>query len=307
MTLLTGGATMVTRKAPDQEFGGDWTQQKLELLRKYLSAYTRILSRQRGLKFAYIDAFAGTGYRTGDGEQGGNLDWLEPPLDEAGKEFLDGSAPLALSIDPPFPKLIFIEKSEAKLQELKERVETRFPGRDVLYKVGDANAELQRLCTPDWSKHRAVLFLDPFGMQIQWPTIAAIARTRGIDLWLLVPIGVALNRMLVRDGNIPTDWRNQLDAFFGAQDWYEAFYAPARTASLLGDITLEKTATFETITEYFLNRLRTVFSAVATTPALLRNSKGNPLYALFFAAGNPKGSVTAVRIANDILRKFNHG
>lgn len=145
-------------------------------------------------------------------------------------------------------------------------------------------------------------------MQIEWPTIEAIAATKGIDLWLLFPMGVAVNRMLVRDGKIPEQWRKQLDKLFGTADWYNAFYAPARTPQLFGDDAgLEKTATFESIVEYFLKRLRTIFAGVATTPALLKNSKGNPLYALFFAAGNPKGAVPAVKIANDILRKFNHG
>ena len=52
-----------------QQFGGDWTEKKLICLKKYLSAYTTILSKQitwNGkikYRYAYIDAFAGTGYR----------------------------------------------------------------------------------------------------------------------------------------------------------------------------------------------------------------------------------------------------
>ena len=42
----------------------------------------------------------------------------------------------------------------------------------------------QDLCHKDWSSHRAVLFLDPYGMQVEWTTIEAIARTGAIDLWL---------------------------------------------------------------------------------------------------------------------------
>ena len=45
------------------KFGGNWTEEKLERVRKYLSAYTTIMSKQP-FRFAYIDAFAGTGYRT---------------------------------------------------------------------------------------------------------------------------------------------------------------------------------------------------------------------------------------------------
>jgi three-Cys-motif partner protein len=44
------------------KFGGDWTAIKLEILKKYLSAYTTILRKKNYYKIAYIDAFAGTGY-----------------------------------------------------------------------------------------------------------------------------------------------------------------------------------------------------------------------------------------------------
>lgn len=57
-------------KRAKQRFGGDWTNEKLERVRKYLSTYTTIMSRQP-FRFAYIDAFAGTGYRAikKEGEQ----------------------------------------------------------------------------------------------------------------------------------------------------------------------------------------------------------------------------------------------
>jgi three-Cys-motif partner protein len=300
---------MVERKSPSQRFGGDWTQQKLDILRKYLSAYTTVLSKTP-LKFAYIDAFAGTGYRVPPKAQAtSNLDLIDP-IDEEGLEFLDGSARLALETVPPFQKLIFIEKSAVKLDELKRLIRTEFADREsqVQYRVGDANAELNKLCSLNWRHHRAVLFLDPFGMQVEWKTIETIAGTQAIDLWLLFPIGVGVNRMLMRNGNIPQEWRERLDKLFGSSDWYDAFYAPTRTQSMFGDEPVEKTATFESITEYFQNRLRSVFTQVAPKPALLKNSKGNPLYALFFAVGNPKGANTAVKIANDILLKaINNG
>jgi three-Cys-motif partner protein len=45
-----------------QKFGDKtWTQDKLERVRKYLAAYSRIMRKQRFL-YAYIDGFAGTGY-----------------------------------------------------------------------------------------------------------------------------------------------------------------------------------------------------------------------------------------------------
>jgi hypothetical protein len=49
------------------EFGGDWTTEKLQRVRKYLNAYMKIFDRNeraRKLFPIYVDAFAGTGYRS---------------------------------------------------------------------------------------------------------------------------------------------------------------------------------------------------------------------------------------------------
>ena len=44
-------------------------------------------------------------------------------------------------------------------------------------------------------------------MQVQWDTMKAIAETKAIDLWILFPLGVAVNRLLKKDGNIEDSWR----------------------------------------------------------------------------------------------------
>jgi hypothetical protein len=41
---------------------------------------------------------------------------------------------------------------------------------------------------------------------------------------------------------------------------------------------------------------------VAPNPLILNNSKRVLIYLLWFAAGNPKGAPTAVKIAKDILK-----
>lgn len=48
-------------------------------------------------------------------------------------------------------------------------------------------------------RRRAVVFLDPFGMQVEWRTIERIGQTKAIDLWILFPLGVAVNRFLTKD------------------------------------------------------------------------------------------------------------
>ncbi len=50
-----------------------------------------------------------------------------------------------------------------------------------------------------------------------------------------------------------------------------------------------------------------VFEQVADNPLLHYNSKNVPLYLLCFAAGNPKGAPTAVKIAQHILNGMRTG
>ncbi|MEM7555212.1 MAG: three-Cys-motif partner protein TcmP [Cyanobacteria bacterium P01_A01_bin.84] len=288
-----------------QQFGGNWTENKLDKIRKYLPAYVHVL-KDKGLEYFYIDAFAGTGYRelkNKKSQEGKNQALLT-------QKFLDGSARIALQTEPPFNKYIFIEKKRNKIAEL-EKLKQEFPGKsqDIEIVNDDANSYLIGLCKKDWRLNRAVLFLDPFGMQIPWSTIEAIAKTHAIDLWYLFPLGVAVNRLLKTDANISEACRKKLDEIFGTNDWFEAFYKPQQARQLsLFDINnslkeqVEKVANFESISQYFVERLKTVFAGVAENPLLLRNSCNNPLYLLCFASGNPRGSKTAIKIAQHILK-----
>lgn len=287
-------------------FGGDWTAAKLEVLAKYLHSYTTALKDQPFRK-AYIDAFAGTGYRTlgrDDREHDGAA--LFPDLAEpAPQDLLDGSARLALKTTPPFDKYIFIERSHERCNQLMD-LKAEFPERaaDIIVTEADANQEIQRLCQMDWRQRRAVLFLDPYGMQVEWKTIEAVAQTRAIDLWLLFPLGIGVNRLLTRSGDIPASWRQRLDRLLGAPDWYDEFYRVEATPTLFG-ATEERVikASVETIGSYFNQRLKTIFPGVAEAPAVLRNSANCPLYLFCFAAGNERGAQVALRIANHLLKK----
>lgn len=55
--------------ATSQKFGGNWTEEKLNIFTSYLDAYLIALQNQK-FKKIYIDAFAGTGeIETSDGGQ----------------------------------------------------------------------------------------------------------------------------------------------------------------------------------------------------------------------------------------------
>ena len=289
-----------------QQFGGPWTEHKLECVKKYLHAYTTIMDKQP-FRFAYIDAFAGTGYR--ELEQDGDTESAMLPGFDSPEVigFQQGSVRNALEVEPPFQQYVFIEKNAnryAELVELKNEflLKSEFSEDSIKCVREDANPYLRNLCGKNWRFRRAVLFLDPFGMQMEWETIQAIAHTKAIDLWILFPIG-AVNRLLKNDGEIHAPNRYRLDLFFGESDWFEVFYQLAKQMAFfnqeehwqrIGNI-------FEKIEQYFMERLQNVFEQVADNPLLLYNSRNVPLYLLCFAAGNPRGAPTAVKIAEHIL------
>lgn len=295
------------RRDREHQFGGEWTTRKLEVLAGYLQGYTTALKKTPFEKL-YIDAFAGTGYRDvrREEEDDSPQNTLFPDMAESEPQsFLDGSARLALKIETQFDRYIFIERSPERCV-LLESLKPEFPGlaHKIDIRQGDANAKIQELCATDWRSKRAVLFLDPYGMQVEWTTIEAIARTKSIDLWLLFPLGIGVNRLLTKSGDIPNSWRHRLNLLLGTEDWYDEFYKVEITPTLFGENkeTLIK-AKMETIGRYFHNRLKSVFVGVAEEPGVLRNSANNPLYLLCFAVGNERGRDIALRIAQHLLKE----
>ncbi|MEK7269375.1 MAG: three-Cys-motif partner protein TcmP [Planctomycetota bacterium] len=299
-------------------FGGGWTDEKLAVLSDYLKAYATALkekpSKDSPFRKVYIDAFAGTGYRSDPHEETassqGNL------FPELAKEepcgLRDGSARIALKTDPPFEEYVFIERSPERCKMLVN-LKDEFPALASRIQIlqGEANVKIRDLCTADWRSRRAVLFLDPYGMQVEWQTIEAIARTQAIDLWILFPLGIGLNRLLTKSGNIPESWRHRLDVLLGTKDWFSHFYETGKhtqktllqspdSPSSEAELFVKKN--MDVFEQYFINRLKTIFAGVVEKPGILQNSTNNPLYLLCFAASNKRGAPIALRIANHLLK-----
>jgi three-Cys-motif partner protein len=290
------------------EFGGNWTDEKLLRVKKYLTAYATILNK-KNFEFAYIDAFAGTGYRENKArdENTDQLSLFDQAEIEDIESYSEGSARIALQTKPSFKKYIFIEKSKKHFSEL-QKLKDDFPAKADQIELVNANANeylLDRCNNYKWQNHRAVLFLDPYGMQVGWETIKAIANTEAIDLWYLFPLGIGVNRLLKKDHkSIPDSWKRKITDILGTDQWESTFYSDVEQKTLFGNQTnKEKDADFEKISNFVVERLESVFAGVAKNPLLLRNSRNNPLYLLCFASGNPRGAKTAVKIAQDILKR----
>ena len=222
-------------------------------------------------------------------------------VDDDTSLYLDGSGRMALGLQSPFDHYLFIEESRKRAETLRESARTDFPrlADRVQIEIADANQALCKWCSErNWSKERAVVFLDPYGMQVEWDTIATLAASKGIDLWYLFPIAT---RVLTRDGDMDAKWAKRLDALFGTPDWRTRFYSTRKEQTLFGPVdNVERDATEQNIQHFIEERLETCFVAVARS-RILRNSKSSPLFALCFAASNEKGATPALKIAQYIL------
>ncbi|MEO8277872.1 MAG: three-Cys-motif partner protein TcmP [Thermoanaerobaculia bacterium] len=275
---------------------GDWSEKKLSVLADYLASYTTALSKQR-LGRIYVDAFAGNG---SDGSLRGGADTAGGfPL-----EFVHGSARIALRTAPRFDRFLFVGASaerSAQLEALRSELPDRAAGIQVL--AGDANGQLEALCEWDWRFRRAVLVLDPLATAVDWTTLEAVASTRAIDVWMLLPLEMPSLRTLSRCEEIHPEWRRRIDTLLGTTDWAEDFCRAVQLdEDLFGEFEerLEKAA-IEMIGRPLLARLATVFAGVAEKPVVLRNSENCPLYLLCFAVGNEKGKKMALETAQRLM------
>lgn len=294
----------------DHQFGGHWTEQKLEALKRYLQAYRLIFEQNekaRYFKTIYIDAFAGTGERkviSDSSDEALLFSTEELPELESYKK---GSARIALELASPFDEYIFIEKREDHASQLSSTIKNEYPGLASRCTVlqGDGPAFMADLCrSRDWKKCRAVVFLDPYGMNVEWSLLQLIAGTNAIDLWFLFPLGTGANRLLKRDAVPPKGFSDKLTRIFGTDDWQTAFYKSSQQMGLFSeDANVIKDASFDQIGAFLIERLKTIFTGVAPTTKALVNSRNNPMYLLCFAAGNPVGAKTAVKIADHLLGK----
>src|SRR5579864_9011418 len=221
----------MTKKRKDNTVG-PWAKEKLDALRQYLSFYTTVLKKQghwlRGTIF--VDAFAGPGLsrvRTKEKavEEPG-LFGPDPESDTAEVQFLKGSPRVALDIANPFSSYIFIERDPDRIAELKELKKEYASTHTITVHEGDASAALQAWLASriDWQHHRAVVFLDPFGMQVPWSIIEALAKTKAVEVLINFPLGMAIQRLLIKSGDIPADWQMSLDVFLGSKDWRDLVY-----------------------------------------------------------------------------------
>ena len=56
-------------------------------------------------------------------------------------------------------------------------------------------------------------------MQVRVDHHRGAAKTKALEVMINVPLGMAIQRLLTRSGEIPEGWQVSLDTFFGFPEW----------------------------------------------------------------------------------------
>ena len=292
-------------------WGGDWTEEKLDCFEKYVRAYLTIMNKHRdkfNWKLLYFDGFAGCGDRQITCEEETSVSLFgDEEFDTKELQVYQGAAERVLKIEKDmrgFDYYYFIDMYEENLTRLELKLAKYQTKGQKVYRPGDANSWILELLNylKSHPKTKVLCLLDPFGMNIQWKSIEAIAGT-GVDLWILVPTGIIVNRLIQNNGKLR--YPDKLEEFFGlpAQAISDRFYReeviPGNLFSNEHKEVKKVKNVIPEIAQLYKEQLGNLFEYVTHEPLTLLNSKGVPIFHFFCASNN----LTAVKIAQQIFDK----
>lgn len=279
---------MSKRSVSSEDIIGRWSEEKLELLEKYLRAYAIIMNKQKQgwlRAYHYIDAFAGSGQ----------------PRAKDENRYIAGSPLRALQTEPAFDSYWFVELSSWRVQQLRQ-LQNQFSGRQIIIKQGNCNEILRSDVIQQVtyaSKQRGLVFVDPYGLQVEWETVKALARTKTFDVFVNFPL-MAVTRLLKRNKPPTGQVEELLNRIMGNSEWIQQLYYPSPQLTLFGEqLIIRDVMRAEWLARLYADQVSRLFKFVSK-PVIMTNSRNAPLYALFLASHNQ----TAMKIANDIFAQY---
>lgn len=274
------------------QFGGSWTEAKMEIVVDYTRAYLFIMNKQKWAQTLYFDGFAGSGLIEVEEES----------------ELVMGTALRILEIDDPKPfDLYYFVEKECKIKDLlEENIKQKYPkGRRTIVVNADCNDKLKDMANylKQNKQFRALAFIDPYGMDVNWDSIDCL-RDLGVDLWILVPTGLGVNRLLKKNGDISESWLLKLEKFLGvsSEEIKKHFYKTEISNTLFGEESriYKEEDTVKKAGELYKQKLKTVFRFVSDS-FVMRNSTNSIMYHFMMATNN----TNALKIANDVIKPKN--
>lgn len=279
-------------------FGGNWTENKIDILVEYATAYLNIMNTyadKYNWKLLYFDGFAGSGFIKKEGKEN--------------EKTIIGAAVRLLEIEKPrpFDLYYFVEKESGKANLLKANTKDKFPEKDIHIVDTDCNEKIAAMSkflgSREGKKYKTLAYIDPCGMQLNWASLEALEKL-SVDVWILVPTGMGVNRLLKNDREISDAWLSRLEVFLGMvkEDILKHFYTEKTVQTLFGDETYvqKELDAIEKSASLYSKRLNKLFKHVSE-PYILKNSSNSIMFHFLMASNNP----SAVKIANEIVRKYN--
>lgn len=250
---------------------GPWTRDKLAYVERYATAFMTAMAPKRAAgkwdRLVYLDLLAGPG-------RGIDRD--------TGVEF-DGSPMRALTVSPPFDRLVFGDLNPRNIGALRRRISAQDLAR-VDLQVGDCN-KLAREVVAQLSKRTLGLaFVDPEGFEVTFEMFRALV-TRRIDVLFLFPSGIGIRRNLRAFARQPS---SPMDRLWDGREWRElppAKLAAGRRLSPDEALSLDQPWMLR-----FRGKMADIgFQYQDEADPYFRNEKNVPMYHLLFFSQDPAG------------------
>lgn len=269
---------------------GYWSEIKLDIIKEYASAYSRIMSSQTSPQFyhLYVDAFAGSGKH----------------ISKSTGEFVSGSPENALLVEPPFREYHFIDLDKQKIESLEKMTG---PHKNIYIYHGDCNHVMLDSVFPRAkykNYRRALCVLDPYGLHLNWEVISKAGQMKSVEIFLNFPVAdINRNVLWRKPENVSPSQIERMNKFWGDDSWHKEAYALSKQINIFGEEELEK-ASNQQIAAAFRKRLINVagFTHVPE-PIAMRNSQNAIIYYLFFASQKPVAGGIVKHIFNKYANK----
>lgn len=250
-------------KKPWSEFIKD------RVLKNYLTPYLGKL-QTRPATILIIDAFAGPG-KFDDGTPGSPL-----IICDRAKKY------------PEKIKLIFMNKKKEHHERLQENLEREAHGVDYKCQLGDSNDLLRNLSSNIDRKWTVFLYIDPFGLQLNFNTLLPfLDRTTG-STELLINLNTAgMHRVAGRDIQGERQSDSAMTRVLGNDSWRQLF-----------DTDMPSDQREKTIVDDYMSRLTSNgFLKYCGACSVNESRESHPKYYLIYATSHPDG----LALMNDVM------
>ena len=198
---------------PTWEEAGRWTRDKLYFWKQYIDITTNAMCGERGQRafpggLVYVDLFGGAGVCTLKG----------PP-----KARFPGSAIIAAHAPRPFRKIIICEKNQSLANACRARLAKTAVADRCEVLEGDCNQLVDEIVRKIPMRTLTLAFIDPKALDIEFGTVATLAKNARVDFVVLFADAYDINRnaehVYRSDPNSRLDqvlgpdskWREELD------------------------------------------------------------------------------------------------